>query len=66
MKHEGAEHRGTVVDDVGGGEFVLRYTVPISGRYQLAVLLGHERRHIQGSPFTVVVGNATAGGTTNP
>ena len=38
---------------------MLRYTVPISGRYQLAVLLGHERRNIQGSPFTVIVGNTT-------
>ncbi len=46
---------------VDGGEYAVTYSMPISGKYQLAVLLGQDRRHIQGSPFTVVVSQAPAG-----
>jgi len=58
----GLPQQSAVVVDAGSGEFIVRYLVPISGRYQLRVLLGHERQNIQGSPFTIIVDHATAGG----
>ena len=43
------------ITDEGDGSYTLSYRVPISGKYALAMLIGGDRAHIAGSPFTVHV-----------
>ena len=57
------------VQACGDGRHLVRYVVPISGIYKLAVLVGEngsvrpiDRRHIHHSPFTVPVHSGGGGG----
>lgn len=61
------------VQAVGDGRHLVRYIVPVSGIYKLAVLVGDhgsvrpaDRRHISQSPFTVPIHSGTKGGSPSP